>query len=96
MLWSQVLGGSRNPRRFEQRGNAFKSAVRRKGMWKEDEFIADGERVYGEETNGVRMWQQRYPLLRRMTFLTGRISWHWNSAPFRQLLNVLSSSQILG
>jgi hypothetical protein len=88
-LRSQVLGVSRNPRRFEQRGNSFKSAVRRKGVWKEDEFIVDGERVYGEETNGVRMWQQRYLLLRRMIVLTGRISLHSNSAPFRQLLNVI-------
>ncbi len=60
---SQVLGASRNPRRFEQQGDTIKSAVRRKGTWQEDEFVADGERVYGEEKNGVRMWKQRYLLL---------------------------------
>jgi hypothetical protein len=54
-----VLGRSKNPRRIEQRGDEMKSAVKRKGEWQEDAFTVNGERVYGKEEQGVKMWKCR-------------------------------------
>lgn len=55
-----ALGSSRNPRRFEIVGDRVKRAVQRKGKWNQDEFVADGQKQYGEEEKGVRPWKIRY------------------------------------
>ena len=55
-----TLGASRNPRRFEHAGERVTSAVQRKGVWKEDQFIADGQKECGEEKQGVTPWKVRY------------------------------------
>jgi hypothetical protein len=55
-----TLGASRNPRRFEHAGERVTSAVQRKGVWQEDQFVADGQKEYGEEKQGVTPWKVRY------------------------------------
>jgi hypothetical protein len=58
---ASALGASRNPRRFEHlAANGVKSAVQRKGVWKEDEFVADGQKEYGEPSGDVTPWKVRY------------------------------------
>eukprot|EP01046_Picozoa_sp_COSAG06_P001332 COSAG06_NODE_43_length_29826_cov_32.009621_12_plen_252_part_00 len=58
---ASALGASRNPRRFEHlAANRVKSAVQRKGVWKEDEFVADGQKEYGEPSGDVTPWKVRY------------------------------------
>lgn len=51
-----ALGASRNPRRFQHADDRVTSAVQRKGVWQEDEFVADGQRVEKDGAWKVRYW----------------------------------------